>query len=72
MLPPCSQVKDFILEQKEAYEFEFKNQKLRRPGDPPLPEPEKPEEPPKPKKSKKSKKAKKGKKGKKGGAKEEL
>lgn len=30
------QIKEFVLSREEAYEFEWKNQKTRRPGDPPL------------------------------------
>jgi hypothetical protein len=52
-------VKEFVLSRDEAYEFEWKNMKTRRPGDPPMPDkPKTPAEDP-PKKQKKTKKKKK-------------
>jgi len=56
------EIKDFVLSRDEAYEFEWKNQKSRRPGDPPL-ELTTPPSPPAKEKKKASKKGKKGKKG---------
>uniref|UniRef100_A0A7S0N8F7 Mesoderm development candidate 2 n=1 Tax=Pyramimonas obovata TaxID=1411642 RepID=A0A7S0N8F7_9CHLO len=51
------EIKEFVLSMDEAYEFEWKNQKFRRPGDPPLEVPKSPEKSkPSKKKAKKSKK----------------
>jgi hypothetical protein len=49
------QIKDFVLSRDEAYEFEWKQQKWRRPGDPPLDPPKADPKPAKPKRAKKAK-----------------
>lgn len=52
------EIKDFVLSRDEAYEFEWKQQTFRRPGDPPLKKPNQEAPKEKPKRAKKGKKKK--------------